>query len=68
MDLIGPDGLPRQAARSGHRVASIILRGRKGYIMLEKPELKAVDEEIYRAIELEKDRQQNNLEMEQVII
>lgn len=31
--------------------------------MLEKPELKAVDEEIYRAIELEEDRQQNNLEM-----
>lgn len=31
--------------------------------MLEKPELKAVDEEIYNAIELEKERQQNNLEM-----
>ena len=31
--------------------------------MLEKPELKAVDEEIYNAIELEKERQQNYLDM-----
>jgi hypothetical protein len=59
---------PDEPALSGGKVQTggcviILLQEERGTSMLEKPELKAVDEEIYEAIELEKDRQQNNLEM-----